>query len=84
MTALLQEIFLPAFEGSYDTSFSNKALELHEATMPRLASTIIQPVTTPGLHFHHVPRGHYRRHHNGRTQAPRGPKGGLEPGVGTA
>ena len=55
MSVLLQELFLPAFKGSYDTSFSNEALDLHETTLPQLPATIIQPVTTPGLHFHCVP-----------------------------
>ena len=55
MSVLLQELFLPAFKGSYDTSFSNEALELRVAAMPRLAAMVIQPITTPGLHFHHVP-----------------------------
>ena len=56
MSVLLLDLFLPAFEGSDNTSFSNEALELREAEMPRLASTVLRPITTPGLHFHHVPR----------------------------
>ena len=36
MSVLLQELFLPAFEGSYDTSFANEALDLHETTLPQL------------------------------------------------
>ena len=55
MLVPLQELFLPAFEGSYDTSFSNEVLHLHKTTLPQLAATIIQPVTTPDLHFHRVP-----------------------------
>ena len=55
MSVLLRELFLPAFKASYNTSFSNEALDLHETTLPQLPTTIIQPVTTPGLHFHRVP-----------------------------
>ena len=47
MSVLLQELFLPAFEGSYDTSFANQALDLHETTLPQLPVTIIQPITAP-------------------------------------
>ena len=55
MSVLLQELFLPEFEGSYDTCFSNEVLDLCETTLLVLAATIIPPVTTPGLHFHRVP-----------------------------
>ena len=55
MSVLLQELFVPAFEGSYDTSFSNEALDLHETTLPRIPATVIQPITTPSVHFHRVP-----------------------------
>ena len=29
-------------------------MDLHEATLPLLPATVIQPVTTPGIHFHRV------------------------------
>ena len=55
ISVLLQEIFLPAFEGSYATFFSNEALDHHEATLPLLPATVLQPITTPGVHFDRVP-----------------------------
>ena len=51
LSVLLQELFLPASEGSYVSTFSNEAVDLHEATPPLLPATILQPVTTPGVHF---------------------------------
>ena len=41
MSVILQQIFLPAFEGSYNKSFSNKALEPREAVMSRLDLTVL-------------------------------------------
>ena len=52
LSVLLQELFLPASEGSYASTFSNEAVDLREATPPLLPPTILQPVTTPGVHFH--------------------------------
>ena len=74
-SVLLQKLFLAVFEGLYDMSFSNEALDLHETTRPRLATTIVQLVTTPGLHFYRVPHlasieGITPRQSQGRGRGP--------------
>ena len=77
-TTILQELFLPAFEGLYNTSFSNEALDLHETMHPgsppqpsgHHPRPAISPRAVPSLY-----RGYHSRYRCGHSAAPRKSRG---------
>ena len=55
IAALLQHLFLTESNIICGTVISSQVLNPYEVNMNRLDNTYVQPVTTPGPHFHDVP-----------------------------